>query len=73
MLRGKTVEFEHNGHRVLGFQYGGIEKYSRVQLRTPVVPTLVITPRTGAFEPDRFTPIEDATITRNTVGAETCS
>jgi len=70
MLRGKTVGIEHNGHRLLGLEYGDIEKYSRIQLRTPVVPSLVITPRTGAFEPERFTPIEDARITRNTVGAQ---
>lgn len=71
MLRGtsKTVEFDHRGHRLLGVEYGDIEKYSMVQLRSPSVPTLVITPRLGAFEPERFTPIEDARITRNTVGA----
>jgi hypothetical protein len=43
--------------------------YSMVQLRTPVVPSLVIRPNTAAFEPERFTPLEDARITRNTVGA----
>ncbi|WP_410656604.1 hypothetical protein [Amycolatopsis sp. lyj-112] len=43
--------------------------YALVQLRTPVVPSVVITPNTGAFEPERFTPWEDARITRNTVGA----
>ncbi|WP_409489800.1 hypothetical protein [Amycolatopsis sp. cmx-11-12] len=43
--------------------------YALIQLRTPVVPSVVITPVTGAFEPERFTPLEDARITRNTIGA----
>ncbi|RZQ64166.1 hypothetical protein [Amycolatopsis suaedae] len=43
--------------------------YSMVQLRTPAVPSLVLTPNVGAFEPERFTPLEDARITRNTFGA----
>lgn len=68
-MRGKT--FDHNGHHLTGEQYGsGIDgRYTRVQLRIPATPTLVLTPNAGAFEPERFTPIEDATITRNTVGA----
>lgn len=41
---------------------------SSVQLRIPVVPALVISPRTGAFEPEYPTPLEDARITRNYVG-----
>ncbi|MFC3449903.1 hypothetical protein [Amycolatopsis speibonae] len=81
-----AVEFDHNGHRLLGVEYrlgGGSEgfpelartadltdgTYALIQLRTPVVPSVVITPATGAFEPERFTPLEDARITRNTVGA----
>ncbi|MEV6907896.1 hypothetical protein [Amycolatopsis sp. NPDC051071] len=79
------VELDHNGHRLLGAEYsltppGGLGEpvrtadlidgtYSLVQLRTPVVPSLVITPNVGAFEPERFTPFEDARITRNTIGA----
>ena len=43
--------------------------YAMVQLRTPPVPSLVITPLTGAFEPERFTPLEDARITRNVIGS----
>ena len=43
--------------------------YAMVQLRTPTVPTLVITPNVGAFEPERFTPLEDVRITRNTIGS----
>lgn len=77
-----AVEFGHNGHRLLGVEYGlgGSPEpagtgdlmggtYALIQLRTPVVPSVVITPATGAFEPERFTPLEDARITRNTVGA----
>ncbi|WP_414943074.1 hypothetical protein [Amycolatopsis sp. cmx-11-32] len=80
-----AVEFGHNGHRLLGVEYrlGGFDDfpgaartadltdgaYALIQLRTPVVPSVVITPKTGAFEPERFTPLEDARITRNTVGA----
>ncbi|MFE6609391.1 hypothetical protein [Amycolatopsis sp. NPDC057786] len=80
-----AVEFDHNGHRLLGVEYrlGGSADfpdlartadltdgtYALIQLRTPVVPSVVITPATGAFEPERFTPLEDARITRNTVGA----
>ncbi|WP_410662987.1 hypothetical protein [Amycolatopsis sp. lyj-84] len=80
-----AVEFGHNGHRLLGVEYrlGGSEgfpelartadlmdgTYALIQLRTPVVPSVVITPVIGAFEPERFTPLEDARITRNTVGA----
>ncbi|MGW4489579.1 hypothetical protein ACWEOE_37820 [Amycolatopsis sp. NPDC004368] len=41
---------------------------SSVQLRIPKVPALVISPRTGAFEPEHFTPLEDARITRNSFG-----
>ncbi|OXM53865.1 hypothetical protein [Amycolatopsis alba] len=77
-----AVEFGHNGHRLLGVEYR-LEAfpepgrtadlmdgtYALIQLRTPVVPSVVITPATGAFEPERFTPLEDARITRNTVGA----
>lgn len=68
-MRGKT--FDHNGHHLTGEQYGsGIDgRYTRVQLRIPGTPTLVLTPNVGAFEPERFTPVEDAAITRNTVGA----
>ncbi|MFI6301425.1 hypothetical protein ACIBCH_06140 [Amycolatopsis thailandensis] len=80
-----AVEFGHNGHRLLGVEYrlngstdfpdlartadliGGT--YALIQLRTPVVPSVVITPVVGAFEPERFTPLEDSRITRNTVGA----
>jgi len=43
--------------------------YAMVQLRTPLVPSLVITPLSGAFEPERFTPLEDARITRNVIGS----
>jgi hypothetical protein len=43
--------------------------YTMVQLRTPVVPSMMIRPNTAAFEPERFTPVEDARITRNTFGA----
>ncbi|MFK0243607.1 hypothetical protein ACIQUM_02845 [Amycolatopsis azurea] len=80
-----AIEFGHNGHRLLGVEYGlgGSEDfpdlarttdliggtYALIQLRTPVVPSVVITPAIGAFEPERFTPLEDARITRNTVGA----
>lgn len=80
-----AVEFDHNGHRLLGVEYrlGGAEgfpdlgrtadltdgTYALIQLRTPAVPSVVITPVTGAFEPERFTPLEDARITRNTIGA----
>lgn len=42
--------------------------YTMVELRTPVVPSLVIRPNTAAFEPERFTPLENARITRNTFG-----
>ncbi len=79
------VEFDHHGHRVLGAEFSlgrpeGLGEpvrtadlidgtYSLIQVRTPVVPSLVITPNTGAFEPERFTPFEDARITRNTIGA----
>ncbi|WET80259.1 hypothetical protein P3102_03130 [Amycolatopsis sp. QT-25] len=80
-----AVEFAHNGHRLLGVEYGlggstafpGWSRtadlidgtYALIQLRTPEVPSVVITPTTGAFEPERFTPLEDARITRNTAGA----
>ena len=43
--------------------------YTMVQLRTPVVPSMVISPVTAAFEPERFTPLEDARITRNSFAA----
>ena len=39
-----------------------------VELRIPAVPALTISPRTKAFEPDFFTPFEDARITRNAFG-----
>ncbi|WP_239155560.1 hypothetical protein [Amycolatopsis sp. FDAARGOS 1241] len=42
--------------------------HSAVQLRIPAVPALVISPKTGAFEPEHFTPLEDARITRNSFG-----
>jgi len=64
-----TVEFDHNGHRLLGVEYPVEGPYALVQLRTPLVPSLVITPNVGAFEPERFTPLEDTQITRNTIGA----
>ncbi|MEV6902091.1 hypothetical protein [Amycolatopsis sp. NPDC051372] len=82
-----TVEFDQQGHRVLGSEYSSdpvdpnergaaIAKVaeqidsinSSVQLRIPKVPALVISPRTGAFEPEHFTPLEDARITRNSFG-----
>lgn len=74
---GTTVEFGRHGHRLLAVEHGiggrtGLDgPYSTVQLRTPVVPSLVVTPNVGAFEPARFTPLEDARITRNTVGSLT--
>ncbi|WP_329071047.1 hypothetical protein [Amycolatopsis sp. NBC_01480] len=80
----RTVEFGHQGHQLLGVEYstsppgrsGGAVKlaeqidsiYAMVELRTPVVPTLVIRPNTKAFEPEHFTPLEDARITRNYFG-----
>ncbi|WP_326568091.1 hypothetical protein VSH64_40870 [Amycolatopsis rhabdoformis] len=82
-----TVEFDQQGHRVLGIEYSTARReederfagaakvaeqldsiYSAVQLRIPTVPALVVSPRTGAFEPDHFTPLEDARITRNSFG-----
>ncbi|WP_181771793.1 hypothetical protein [Amycolatopsis pittospori] len=79
------VEFDRNGHRLLGAEYTlgrpeGLGEpirtadlidgtYTLIQLRTPVVPSLVVTPNVGAFEPERFTPFEDARITRNTIGS----
>ncbi|MET7996525.1 hypothetical protein ABZU76_37150 [Amycolatopsis sp. NPDC005232] len=82
-----TVEFDQQGHRVLGIEYSTArhteeEQFaevakvaeqidsinSAVQIRIPKVPALVISPRTGAFEPEHFTPLEDARITRNSFG-----
>lgn len=53
--------------------------YGMVQLRTPSVPTLVITPRPtdeqhkdfGPLEPSEFRPFEDARLTRNIIGGLT--
>lgn len=85
--RRATVEFTHNGHRLLGMEYstqpprenevfaaaGKVAEEidsinSVVELRIPNVPTLTIASRTGAFEPEHFTPFEDARITRNAFG-----
>ncbi|MFI5605986.1 hypothetical protein [Amycolatopsis sp. NPDC051903] len=85
--RRATVEFTHNGHRLLGMEYstrpprenevfaaaGQVAEEidsvnSVVELRIPHVPALTISPRTGAFEPEHFTPLEDARITRNAFG-----
>lgn len=84
--RRVAVEFEHQGHRLLGIEYStsppgeeGFAElakvaeqidsiYAVVELRIPAVPALVISPRTGAFEPEHFTPLEDARITRNGFG-----
>ncbi|SFN94964.1 hypothetical protein [Amycolatopsis rubida] len=38
---------------------------SVVELRVPDVPALTISPKTKAFAPDHFTPLEDMRITRN--------
>lgn len=70
----EVVEFDHRGHRVLGVEFSSGtdvvgDTCSIVQLRTPVAPALVLTARPGALEPDRFTPLEDATLARNTFGA----
>ncbi|GAB3380479.1 hypothetical protein [Amycolatopsis echigonensis] len=78
----RVLELEHQGHRLLGVEYpltepdsatsrvtdrvGGI--YSMIELRIPASPTLLITPKVGAFEPDYTTPFEDARITRIQVG-----
>lgn len=78
----RLVELEHQGHRLLGVEYsltdrgsaadrvadriGGI--YTMTELRVPDGPTLRITPRVGAFEPDHATPFEDARITRIQAG-----
>lgn len=78
----ELVEFDRQGHRVRAMQYVSMvapgkapsvadsldRTYNIVQLRTPTVPALELTPRTGAFEPERFTPIEDAVITRLAFG-----
>lgn len=66
-----VVEFDHLGHRVLGIEYSSGtdvvgDTCTVVQLRTPVVPTLVLTARPGALAPERFTPLEDAKLTKNT-------
>jgi hypothetical protein len=63
-------EFDHLGHRVLGIEYSsGTDVVGDtccvVQLRTPVVPTLVIAARPQALAPERFTPLEDAKLTKN--------
>ncbi|UKD53917.1 DUF3137 domain-containing protein [Amycolatopsis sp. FU40] len=42
--------------------------YSVVELRIPNVPALTIAPKTKAFAPDHFTPLEDMRITRNQFG-----
>ncbi|MEU4669052.1 hypothetical protein AB0F91_13975 [Amycolatopsis sp. NPDC023774] len=81
-----TVEFDQQGHRVLGIEYSITPRrderfaevakvaeqidsiYSAVELRIPAVPALTISPKTGAFEPEHFTPLEDARITRNAFG-----
>ncbi|WP_370932206.1 hypothetical protein [Amycolatopsis sp. cg13] len=77
------AEFEHQGHRLLGVEYssgtpdGVLDSvanqvdgiYTLVELRIPAGPTLVISPRTKAFEPELFTPLEDAKITRNQAGS----
>src|SRR5882757_8668329 len=70
----EMVEVDHQEHRVLGIEYSSGtdvvgDTCSLVQLRTPVVPTLVLTARPGALEPERFTPLEDAKLARNTLGA----
>ncbi|MBB1153097.1 hypothetical protein [Amycolatopsis dendrobii] len=78
----RVLELEHQGHRLLGVEYpltepdsatsrvtdriGGL--YSMIELRIPASPTLLITPKVGAFEPDYTTPFEDARITRIQVG-----
>ncbi|MFD2466847.1 hypothetical protein [Amycolatopsis silviterrae] len=78
----RVVELGYQGHQLLGVEYpltergsaadrvadriGGI--YTLTELRIPESPTLRITPRTGAFEPDHPTPFEDARITRIQVG-----
>ncbi|QYN24841.1 hypothetical protein [Amycolatopsis sp. DSM 110486] len=82
-----TIEFDQQGHRVLGIEYSITPRredeqfaevakvaeqidsiYSAVELRIPAVPALTISPKTGAFEPEHFTPLEDARITRNAFG-----
>lgn len=86
----ELVEFDRQGHRVRAVQYVSMvapgqapsavdsldRTYNMVQLRTPRIPALELTPKTGAYEPHRFTPIEDAVITRLSFGmlrAEGCS
>ncbi|GAA3537776.1 hypothetical protein GCM10022222_21760 [Amycolatopsis ultiminotia] len=85
--RRTTVEFGHQGHRVLGIEYSSNppregEAFAQVgrvaeeldsinavvELRIPAMPALTVSPKTGAFEPDFFTPLEDARITRNVFG-----
>jgi len=76
------VEFDRQGHRVRAMQYvsqvapgrtpsaaDSLDRtYNMVQLRTPRIPALDLTPKTGAYEPQRATPIEDAVITRLSFG-----
>lgn len=66
----EVVEFDHLGHRVLGIEYSSGtdvvgDTCTVVQLRTPVVPTLVLRAKPGALAPERFTPLEDAKLTKN--------
>ncbi|WP_275293167.1 hypothetical protein [Amycolatopsis sp. La24] len=79
----RTAEFDHQGHQLLGVEYssgapdGVLDSvanqvdgiYTLVEMRVPAGPTLVISPRTKAFEPEHFTPLEDAKITRNQAGS----
>jgi hypothetical protein len=46
-----AVEFDHNGHRLLGVEYPVEGPYAMVQLRTPLVPSLVITPNGAVVGP----------------------
>ncbi|ATY09359.1 hypothetical protein CU254_01855 [Amycolatopsis sp. AA4] len=85
--RRTTVEFAHQGHRLLGMEYSTPSPFRNetfeqlgkvseeldsinavVALRVPEVPALTISPNTRAFEPDFFTPLEDARIVRNQFG-----
>ncbi|WP_033291172.1 hypothetical protein [Amycolatopsis jejuensis] len=69
------IEYSSNPPRE-GESFAGVAKVAEeidsvnavVELRIPAVPALWISPKQGAFEPEFFTPFEDARITRNHFG-----